>query len=129
MVGEAQPTLADNVCSNNTENGIAYFGQSGGTARGNTCSENMLQGIGVSEEVLPRLRGTLQQQYGDAASAIPTRLPVSRVTTSAAATPCPASSCGQRRIPCWRRTAASATQENGIAYFGTAEGTAKGEHL
>ena len=58
IVDQAMPDLKDNVCDQNGTAdkgaGIAYLGQSGGTAIGNTVSKSR-DGIYISEEAAPKL--------------------------------------------------------------------------
>lgn len=58
---QAQPALENNLLANNRQNGIAYFGASGGVASGNTCTGNELHGISVLEEAAPLLEGNVAE--------------------------------------------------------------------
>jgi parallel beta-helix repeat protein len=58
VTDQAQPTLEENACQDNSEAGIVYLGTSGGLARGNDCTENVI-GVIVSEQAQPTLEGNL----------------------------------------------------------------------
>jgi parallel beta-helix repeat protein len=55
---QARPTLARNVCANNTLVGIAYSNGAGGTARQNTCSGNLM-GIYADNRAQPTLEANV----------------------------------------------------------------------
>jgi parallel beta-helix repeat protein len=63
--GQAQPILEGNTCEGNKRSGIAYFDSAGGTARNNTCRNN-LAGILVGGQAQPTLEGnTCEENKGD----------------------------------------------------------------
>jgi parallel beta-helix repeat protein len=59
---KARLTLQGNTFERNTQNGLSFFGESGGEARGNTSRLNGLHGISVNEDALVTvLNNTLEQ--------------------------------------------------------------------
>jgi parallel beta-helix repeat protein len=53
--GEAAPNLEDNGCHGNHGAGIRYAGDSGGSARANTCRGNRFDGISIEQAARPLL--------------------------------------------------------------------------
>lgn len=59
LEGESSPTLEGNTCNENGDAdmgiGIAYFNNTGGTAKGNTVKENRRDGIFIMHDAAPEL--------------------------------------------------------------------------
>jgi parallel beta-helix repeat protein len=63
---QAQPTLRGNVCSGNAGVGIGYLNSSGGTASGNTCTENGLGGFVIAGQARPLLEQNTSSNNAEA---------------------------------------------------------------
>jgi serine/threonine-protein kinase len=59
LQGSANLTLQGNTFERNKENGLAFFDNTSGVARGNTSRKNGLHGISVAEQASPRLENNI----------------------------------------------------------------------
>lgn len=59
---KARLTLQGNTFERNTQNGLSFFGESGGEARNNTSRLNGLHGISINGDALVRVEGNTLEQ-------------------------------------------------------------------